>query len=313
MSKTPAQVSNSEPNWSQLSFNCSREQADQLSDALIELGAPSVQVGDANADTEEEEAIFGEPGSEDAFRGWRESRLTLLAPTAEQARDLLAQASAETGVPIPEQVTISELIHQDWVRTTQAQFDPMPVGDQLWITPSWHVDAPVTDRRISIVLDPGLAFGTGSHPTTRMCLQWLDAHPPVGQTVIDYGCGSGLLAIAAAKLGASRVIAIDIDEQALTSTRDNADINQVTIETRSTRVAMPDPAPVVVANILAGPLKVLAPLLQSLVLPGGQLILAGLLDSQADEVALAYPRISLLPWRSEHGWTCLAGKAAGNG
>lgn len=302
-------TSQDDANWVEIAFNCTREQADQLSDALIESGAPSVQVGDANANTDHEEAIFGEPGSEDTPRGWRQSRLTLMAPTERQARDFLEQASQQTGIPLPRDTKTTSLPQQDWVRTTQAQFEPIPIGEHLWITPSWHQDEVPPDDRLSITLDPGLAFGTGSHPTTSMCLQWLDKHPPRGQTVIDYGCGSGILGIAAAKLGASRVIAIDIDDQALSSTRDNAQINQVTIQLQSTTETMPPPAPVVIANILAGPLKVLAPLLQSLVAPEGKLVLAGLLDSQAAEVASAYPEIDLQPWRSEQGWTCLAGQA----
>lgn len=302
----PSEVSGA--GWSELSFVCSREQADQLSDALIALGAPSVQVTDANENTDEEEAIFGEPGSEDPYKGWQQSRLTLMAPSAEQANAMLDEACDLAEVPLPAQVSVSALAEQDWVRTTQAQFDPIPVGQKLWITPSWHESVPAGDDRISITLDPGLAFGTGSHPTTSMCLQWLDAHPPAGLRVIDYGCGSGILAIAAAKLGASAVTGIDIDEQALISSAENARINGVSIQLQSTREAMPGPAPVVLANILAGPLKVLAPLLQELVEPGGQLVLAGLLDSQVDDVSRAYPQVDLQPYKSVEGWTCLAGR-----
>lgn len=296
--------------WFELSILCSREQADLLSDTLIELGAASVQVTDANADTDNEESIFGEPGSSDPYRGWRESRLTLLAQTPVQGQALLNQAAEQHGLTLPKS-HYREIESQDWVRTTQAQFDPIPIGSRLIITPSWHLDKAVADSAVQIVLDPGLAFGTGSHPTTALCLQWLDAHAPVDQDVIDYGCGSGILAIAAAKLGARSVMAIDIDDQAILSTEQNAAINHVKICTRTTREAAPEPAPVVLANILAGPLKVLAPLLQSLVAPGGSLVLAGLLDEQAQDIANAYPEMALKPWANDSGWTVLAGTQKG--
>lgn len=158
------------------------------------------------------------------------------------------------------------------------------------------------------MLDPGLAFGTGSHPTTHMCLLWLSEQLHPGQSVIDYGCGSGILAIAAAKFGGAPVCGIDIDPQAVDSARDNALANAVELDLRTTAQPLPPPADVVVANILANPLKVLAPVLAALVRPGGALILAGLLDRQADEVAACYPDIALTPYASLEGWTCLAGR-----
>ena len=255
---------------------------------------------------------------------------------------LLADAAELCGQPAPPSHDYRLVPEQDWVKATQAQFEPIPVGDRLWITPSWHlpVDAPgqesesaqadeaarasnetrtddaarahdAATRRVgarhAIVLDPGLAFGTGSHPTTRLCLEWLDANLRAGQRVIDYGCGSGILAIAAARLGAAEVCAIDIDPQALVSARHNAEVNGVQIDVRSTGETPPAPAEVVVANILANPLRVLAPLLSALVAPGGSLVLAGLLDRQAEEIAACYPAFALTAWRSLDGWTCLAG------
>jgi ribosomal protein L11 methyltransferase len=195
---------------------------------------------------------------------------------------------------------------QDWVRLTQSQFEPIPIGERLLITPSWH--ALPGDGRLAIVLDPGLAFGTGSHPTTRLCLQWLERELNPGATVIDYGCGSGILAIAAARLGAGKVIGIDIDAQALISARDNAQRNQVSLDVRAGTDTRPDPADVVVANILSSPLKLLAPVLIDLVRPGGTLVLSGVLARQVDEVSQAYSaRMTMTVAGMTDGWACLVG------
>jgi ribosomal protein L11 methyltransferase len=200
------------------------------------------------------------------------------------------------------------------VRLTQSQFEPIPIGDRLLITPSWHAEAAQASNnrgRHCIELDPGLAFGTGSHPTTRLCLEWLEKYVHGGESVIDYGCGSGILAIAAARLGAKSVIAIDIDAQALVSTQANARANPPTdqlIEIRSTEDPRPDAVDVVIANILSMPLKLLAPVLIDLVKDGGTLVLSGVLERQADEVTSAYaPRIPLTVVAERDGWVCLAG------
>jgi ribosomal protein L11 methyltransferase len=294
--------------WTEVIFIVGRDRVEAWSDALLECGAASVQVEDADDGSPDEQAIFGEPGEPAPAAGWLHTRLAAMIGDDADADELLARAANACGEPVPDARELRAVPDLDWVRATQAQFDPIPVGKRLWITPSWHLpddaSAPV-DGRLAIVLDPGLAFGTGSHPTTRMCLEWLDAHLPPGATVIDYGCGSGILAIAAAKLGAARVVAIDIDSQAVESTRANAKINRVEVEAREP--AATEPADVVVANILANPLRILAPLLSSLVRPGGHLVLAGLLDRQADEIAACYPGFALQAWRSTDGWTCLAG------
>ncbi|HLT26578.1 MAG TPA: 50S ribosomal protein L11 methyltransferase, partial [Zeimonas sp.] len=218
----------------------------------------------------------------------------------------LAQAAGIAGEPVPERSERRAIAERDWVGETQTQFAPIEIGPRLRISPSWHQVAE-HDRARTIVLDPGLAFGTGSHPTTRMCLRWIERALPAGARVIDYGCGSGILAIAAARLGAAEVTGIDIDPQALAAAQRNAQANGVSITLRSSGETPPAAADVVVANILANPLRVLAPLLEALVAPGGRLVLAGLLDRQADEIARCYPRIALRPWRSLDGWTCLAG------
>ena len=302
--------------WSEIVFVVERDAVDAWSDALLEAGAASVQAEDADADSGDEAALFGEPGEPAPASGWQRTRLAALVAADTDAPALLARAAAICARPAPAAFDLREVPDQDWVQATQSQFAPIPVGRRLWITPSWHLpgghDAgaaapPSVDGRHAIVLDPGLAFGTGSHPTTRLCLEWLDEHLRGGERVIDYGCGSGILAIAAARLGAASVCAIDIDPQALESARRNAAVNAVKLDIRATGDPQPEPADVVVANILANPLRILAPLLCALVAPGGRLVLAGLLDRQAREIAACYPAIALQAWRSLEGWTCLAG------
>ena len=192
-------------------------------------GALSVSVEDALAGTPEETPQFGEPGCPTTPL-WSESRVIALFDADTRLEELTAQLAAacqSIGIELPDDIDIEEVASQDWVRLTQSQFDPIPIHDRLWIVPSWHV-AP-DPAAINLVLDPGLAFGTGSHPTTRLCLEWLCEHPLTGQRVLDYGCGSGILAIAAARLGAVAVLGIDIDDNALIAAQDNAQANQVAL------------------------------------------------------------------------------------
>ena len=298
----------------ELVFLAGADEVDRWSDALLEAGALSVQAEDADADSPDEQALYGEPGIPAVRAGWDRTRLTALLGEDEEPEALLARAAAEAGLEVPGAHEVRELADRDWVGASQAQFAPIPVGDRLLITPSWHVEALRSDAagrpddgRVTIVLDPGLAFGTGSHPTTHMCLQWLGENLRPGERVIDYGCGSGILAIAAVLLGAARVVGVDIDPQAVSSTRANAQVNGVDLDVRLSTEPAPEPADVVVANILSNPLKVLAPMLSSLVAPGGRLVLAGLLDRQAAEVAAAYPDIALAVYAEREGWACLAG------
>lgn len=294
--------------WIELLFTVDREQVEGWSDALLEAGALSVQAEDADADSPDEQALFGEPGEPVPVAAWARTRLAALIEASVPVQPLLERAAALCAQPLPAQVGLRELADQDWVRVTQAQFEPIAVGDRLLISPSWHLQAGVMhEGRAVIELDPGLAFGTGSHPTTHMCLEWLDAHMRPGQSMIDYGCGSGILAIAAARLGATPVLAIDIDEQALVSARDNARANRVDIEVKGAVEAGGESADVVVANILANPLRLLAPLLTRLVRPGGALVLAGLLERQADELRALYPEVRLEVFAVRDGWACLAG------
>jgi ribosomal protein L11 methyltransferase len=280
-----------------------------VSDELVEtLEALSVSVEDADAGTEAEQALFGEPGMPAPAAGWERSRLKALfddTVQAEQAAAWLLAHHAEAGIAIQALAAVPE---QDWVRITQSQFEPVPVTPTFWIVPSWHAvpEAAAT----AIRLDPGLAFGTGTHPTTRMCLRWIANHGPSPPArVLDYGCGSGILAIAAAKFGAESVDAVDIDPAAVASTRDNAAANAVRLAT----IGLPDSigAPaggygLVVANILALPLKLLAPLLCGHLAPGGKLLLAGILERQAEDIAAAYaPWQRLVVLDREDGWALM--------
>lgn len=276
-----------------------------LSDALLEGGALSVDVSDAAAGTLRERPLFAEPGSAPALN-WPVNRMVALFKADAAIASIVPQALQDATLPVTTPYGIDPVNDQDWVRLTQAQFTPQKISSRLWVVPTWHevVDA----AAINIRLDPGLAFGTGTHPTTRLCLRWLDAHLKPGESVIDYGCGSGILAVAAMKLGAARAAGVDIDEQALLAARHNAMQNHTDVTFYSAADELKSQANVVVANILANPLTVLAPLLARLALPGGQVVLSGILAPQADEVRAAYA-----PWFDMHGsepedeWVLLAG------
>jgi len=291
--------------WLQASFELAVPDPEPVADALLEAGAVSVELTDAEAGTSGERPLFGEPGAE--VGNWPRQRVTVLLPGDVDARALVSQVLGSFGMAMPEHIWIEAVAEQDWVRATQQQFGPIRISERLWIVPSWS-EAP-DDAAINLKLDPGLAFGTGSHPTTAQCLLWLEANLPAGAMLIDYGCGSGVLAIAAKRLGAGRVVAVDIDPAALAASRANAALNAVDIEVVETAAVDPGPYDVVVANILSNPLKVLAPLLSSLVRLDGALVLAGILTSQAQEVAQAYrPWVDLHPVFDTEGWTCLAGR-----
>jgi len=299
----------------ELVLSCPEALAEAWSDALLEAGALAVSVEDADGDTAHEQALFGEPGIEPEVLAWRHNRIVALLPDGQDPAQIAAVLD-DSGTLDRESVhwSVREVPDEDWVRLTQSQFGPIVVGDRIWIVPSWHrqdegVPPAAADGIVRIELDPGLAFGTGSHPTTHLCLEWLSSHVRGGETVLDYGCGSGILAIAARMLGAARVHAVDIDEQAVLATERNAAANHVRID-----AWLPDGLPdggsrIVVANILSNPLMVLAPMLAARVEPGGSLVLSGVLERQADEVAAAYaPWVALEVWRARDGWVCLAGR-----
>lgn len=280
-----------------------------VSDALLEAGAFSVDVADALAGTDRETPIFGEPG-QDLELAFGSNRVVALFEPDADLPGAIERAFAASGCSAMPDYRITEIAEQDWVRLTQSQFTPIRVSARLWIVPSWHSSP--DPEAISIILDPGLAFGTGSHPTTRLCLDWLDRNLSPGCTVVDYGCGSGILAIAAAKLGAARVQGVDIDAQAVLSSRYNAERNHVIVEFSNADAAPPEPADVILANILSNPLKALAPLLASLTLPGGTLVLSGILVPQAADVAVAYRSwFDIGPPAIDDGWVRLSGTRLG--
>lgn len=290
--------------WLSLTINADAVYAERLSDALLEFGALSVDMHDADADTPQEQAIFGEPG-EPTSSLWSHNCVTALFPADAAVADILLQASLAAGLQHAPPHHVTALQDNDWVRLTQSQFDPIRISQRLWIVPTWHT--PVDAAAINIVLDPGLAFGTGSHPTTRLCLRWLDENLRAGESVLDYGCGSGILAIAAMKLGAGSAYGVDVDAQAVQSSRDNALANQV-----AACFDLPDstlqPADIVVANILTNPLKMLAPLLASATRQGGRIVLSGVLSEQAEDVMQVYAQwFNLRPTVMEDGWACLSG------
>ena len=291
--------------WVVLTVMADAQHADNLSDVLLELGALSVDIHDADADTPQEQAVFGEPG-EPPPHLWLHNHVTALFAETTPIDTIMQQAAQSLGWPQLPPYRTENLADHDWVRLTQSQFNPIRISPRLWIVPTWHT--PADPGAINITLDPGLAFGTGSHPTTRLCLRWLDANIKGGETVLDYGCGSGILTIAALKLGAASALGIDLDAQAVQASRDNAVANQV-----AANFYLPDDAPsqsadVVVANILTNPLKVLAPLLAGATRAGGQIVLSGILSAQAEDVMTIYAQwFDLKPPITEEGWVCLSG------
>lgn len=291
--------------WLSATVIVERALAERLSDALMEAGALSVDVSDADAGTDRERPIFDEPGGAPA-PGWLRARVTALFSVTFDVPQALAAAFSAMGATVPARYAVERVEDEDWVRRTQAQFTPQQITSRLWVVPTWH-EAPDASA-INVVLDPGLAFGTGTHPTTRLCLRWLAAHVRGGESVIDFGCGSGILAIAALKLGAREASGVDIDPQAVVAARRNAEQNQVAATFISAAGQLRGPAGIVVANILAQPLIVLAPLLAELTARGGRLALSGILTEQAHEVMEAFRAwYDFEPVQSEDGWVLLSG------
>ena len=291
--------------WISVTLQAEAKKAEALSEALMEAGALSISIEDADAGTDAEKPQFGEPGHHPVGL-WDHSRVIALFDADADLTVALARAAANAGFDAVPPFTLEEIAEQNWVQLTQSQFDPIHITDRLWIVPSWHT-AP-DPSAINIELDPGMAFGTGSHPTTRLCLQWLCEVVRPGATVLDYGCGSGILGIAAARLGAGEVLGIDIDDKALEAAHDNAQRNAVTLKLQHSRKPLEARFDVVVANILTNPLCVLAPLLAARVAAGGRIALSGVLDTQTEQVIAAYaPFIALRVGATHEGWARLEG------
>lgn len=291
--------------WLSVSLDTDAANADPLCDALLEAGALSATIEDADAGTEQEKPQFGEPGAI-TTPGWDRSRLAILFDMDADIPACLAEACAAVGQGAVPAYSVSEVAEENWVQLTQSQFDPIRVSDRLWIVPSWH-DAPDA-AAINLILDPGMAFGTGSHPTTRLCLEWLERTVEAGNSLLDYGCGSGILAIAGAKLGARPVAGVDIDPLAVQAARDNAERNEVSALFADSAEPVAGEYDLVVANILSNPLKVLAPAICAHVRPGGRLALSGILAEQADEIAAFYAQwLPLSVADTREGWVCLSG------
>jgi ribosomal protein L11 methyltransferase len=293
----------------ELRLMCPEAQVETLSDALDALDALSVSVEDADAQTDAEQALFGEPGMPPPKEGWQRSRLLALFPTRLDAESALQLLQAQDFFSECELLGVQDVPEQDWVRLTQSQFAPVEITPTFWIVPTWH--EPPAQARVVIRLDPGLAFGTGTHPTTRMCLRWIARQQESDlalSRVLDYGCGSGILAIGAAKFGATDLDAVDIDPAAVESAVLNAQANQVVL-----RAGLPETVTgvyqTVLANILATPLKVLAPLLWSRVAANGHLVLAGILERQAEELKAAYALFCELGVAdAEDGWILMTAR-----
>jgi len=305
--------------YRELIFTVHAEIAEPLGDALMELGALSITVEDAAAGGYDENPLYGEPGLSPEVQAWDRSTVTaMFNPDVDHSDEAtfipeLLHCLSDAGFSLtrPEEKIVAE---QDWVRLTQSQFAPIQIGKRIWVVPSWH-KTPTDPNAICLAVDPGLAFGTGSHPTTHLCLLWLEQQTQLQNTsLLDYGCGSGILAIAAKKLGCNPVVGTDIDPQAMVAARSNAEINAVDIT-----FALPDDTvpmlgadaryDIVMANILANPLQVLAPALVQRIRPGGQIVLSGVLSRQAEEVIATYSQwLTLYVWKESGGWVCLSGK-----
>ena len=279
--------------WLSITLELDPVQAETLSEALLEAGAESVSLESTSNDP-----ATLEPGAR--------MRVVALTSAAADPAALVAAAAAAAAMAPPE-FTVARVEEEDWVRRSQAQFGPIRIAERLWIVPSWHL--PPDPAAIVVRLDPGLAFGTGSHVSTRLVLQHLEQSIRSGERVLDYGCGSGILAIVAGKLGAGEIAATDIDAQALITAVANASENGVVLNVAAPESLPPGTFDLVLANILAGPLIALEPVLAARTRPGGHILLSGILESQAAEVAAAYARdFDAAVLAIDEGWALLGGR-----
>ena len=291
--------------WQSVSFLTDASHAEPMCDALLEAGALAASIEDADAGTPDEQPQFGEPGSVNT-PGWTHSRVVVLVEQDGDVAALIGAAAAVIDLAEVPAWTVETVEEQNWVQLTQSQFDPIRISDRLWIVPSWH-ESP-DPSAVNLILDPGMAFGTGSHPTTRLCLEWLERNVGAGDSILDYGCGSGILAIAAARLGAASVAGVDIDPQAVEAAKANAERNGVSASFADSAEPVAGEYDLVVANILSNPLRVLAPAICAHVRSGGRLALSGILREQAEEIIGIYAQ--WLPMQvadTREDWVCLAG------
>ena len=291
--------------WISVALTVDAGGIEALSDALLEAGAVSVEVIDAHAGTAQERAWYAGPG-EPGPGPWERSRVSALFDAHADVAASVAAALRAAGLDPACAFDIEPVADQDWVRATQSQFQPVRVSPRLWVVPTWHT--PPDPGAISLIIDPGLAFGTGTHPTTRLCLAWLDANLRGGESLLDYGCGSGILAIAAIKLGAARAAGVDVDPAALLAARHNAMQNRVEVQFENADQPASTVHDIVLANILANPLELLAPLLARATRGGGRIVLAGILEHQAEAVRDAYREwFSMDTTQRDEGWVLLSG------
>jgi ribosomal protein L11 methyltransferase len=292
--------------WLAVTFTVDSARADALADALLDRGAASVDVADADAGTAMETPLLVEAGEQPAGR-WQRVAVKALFDAGRPVSSLVSEALVAAGFDPAVAYDTEAVADQDWVRATQDQFGPMQVSPRLWVTPTWS-KAPAS-ARLNLVIDPGLAFGTGSHATTRLCLNWLDDNVQGGEHLLDYGCGSGILAIAAMKMGATRACGIDIDAAAVVAARNNAMQNQVSVEFITADAGLDGVFDIVIANILANPLRLLAPLIARSTRPGGRVALSGILDPQGDELRAIYAQwFEMDTLHRDDGWVLLSGK-----
>jgi ribosomal protein L11 methyltransferase len=291
--------------WLSVTLMVDAGSVEALSDALLEAGAVSVDLTDAHAGTPRELALFDEPNAPGAPT-WEVAQVNVLFDEHADVATLVANALRATGLDPARDIDVKRVADQDWVRATQSQFPPVRVSPRLWVVPTWHT--PPDPLAINLIIDPGLAFGTGTHPTTRLCLAWLDANVSGGERVLDYGCGSGILAIAAIKLGAAHAAGVDIDTAALLAARQNAMQNLVAVQFEGAERPVSPAYDIVLANILANPLKLLAPLLAQATRGGGRIVLSGILEHQADEIRDLYHEwFDMKIAQHDEGWALLSG------
>ena len=291
--------------WLSVSLTVDAGSVEALSEALLEAGAVSVDVTDAHAGNAARACVVRRAGRTGPAP-WELSKVTALFDEHDDVAASVAAALRAAGLDPARSFEVERVADQDWVRATQSQFQPVRVSPRLWVVPTWHT--PPDPEAINLIIDPGLAFGTGTHPTTRLCLAWLDASLRGGEAVLDYGCGSGILAIAAIKLGAARAAGVDIDATALLAARHNAMQNRVEVQFEGADQAASAVYDIVLANILANPLKLLAPLLARATRAGGRVVLSGILEHQADAVRDAYREwFDMNITQHDEGWMLLSG------